>query len=384
MKKLLLYGFLGLVMSNCQPEIELPNQQLQENSPVFSMNGYLDGIPFSWQAGINTRFMTTELTQLSNGLYELEGRIEPTPCVNCPEVMTVILRDFKVSPPESSLLIDSTLQLKNYPFQRNTGTNNLHNVTFNGQSTGAAGTTAVLHIWLVRDSTGSPIDTLVGLNPTTILPIGNYRVSLTSTFSNSCSNTIEQNLLVDPNGLGCSVDFTVNRVPGSTLVQFVPVNINVPVPFSLRWEINGQVTFGQSAVIVVDSMSVPAVFPVILTVSSATCTVVVKKHISNDPNLHCAANFRVGGITLAEDPNQFGHVRIEYRDKLGKLYSSVYRQQPSWANFTITQLTDYLRDNSGKPTKAVSAGINCMLFEENGTNSLELREGQFRFALPYK
>jgi len=385
MSKLIGFCALILLLLGCRETVELPPATLEANSPVFSVSGLLNGTPFIWQAGINGRYMSTSLSQDANGLYDLSGKIEPSPCLNCTEVLTVSLRDFRNTAPGAPMQIDSTFQLKSYPFERNPGAGVLFNVPLNAQSTGATATTAIYHLWTINDSAGSPVDTVMGLNPSVSLSQGNYRVSLTSQYSDGCSNTIQQQMEVkETPPAGCTGDFTVNRLPGTTLVQFVPVNINFSGSFSLRWEINGQVSFGQNATIVIDTLTTPEVFPVILTITSPNCTVVVKKNISSDPRYFCAANFRVGTISRLENPSPFGQVRLHFIDAQGRNYSSAAGTQPNWANFTVTALTTYLTDQNGKATKAITATADCLLFEEAGNGIIELRTGDLKIALPYQ
>lgn len=370
-----------LLVWGCQPELDFTEGETSTN-PQFTFSGELDGVPFANQAGTNNNFMATALKQDARFVYETTAALQPVNCNNCPNSWEFILRDHAVLEPQAPMLPDSTFQKKNYPFFRSFG-QNLYRLQLQNQSFPGLGNQLLISQWEVRDSSGQLMHQTQDAAPDLLMPQGTYRVRLTSFFTNGCNNSLEKIVQAAPVNTQCTADFHYTLFNNNTEVQFNAIGISLAAPFTVQWQINGATFIGSQITIPVIALGTGGVNVVRMTAFNPSCTTEVVKQVTHNPAAYCTVNFRVNSNAF-NDPVQTGTLRINYRRADGKLFSTAFGEQSGTSSFQIDEVSSFSKDAQGLPVKQLQGTVRCTLFSADGTEQLELNNGRFNLAFPYK
>jgi hypothetical protein len=380
MKKALFLGFICCIAA-CQPAIDFEEGDVRGN-PQFYFTAELDGVPMQLQAGTNNFYLQTGVEQDLNQVYETSAALQPTNCSGCPNSWEFIIRDHAALDLQAAMLPDSTFQRKAYPFYRSYGTN-LFRVQLQNQSFPGLNNQLVSSEWEVRNNTGQLIESTQATAPQLLLPQGSYRVRLTSFFTNGCNNTLEKNIQAAPLNTACSADFHYSLSANNSQIQMYAMGISLPPPYTVEWQINDQTFTGMQLSLSTDSLGTGGVNLVRMRVFNASCTTEVVKQVTNDPITRCTVNFRVSSSAF-NAPIQTGTLRIQYRRADGTLFCSSFGDQQSSANFVITDITEFKNSPQGLPVKQLKGTVRCTLFSADGSEQLNINNGAFNLAFPYK
>jgi hypothetical protein len=113
------------------------------------------------------------------------------------------------------------------------------------------------------------------------------------------------------------------------------------------------------------------------------CSSEVVKQVTHDPAIFCTVNFRVNSNAF-NDPLQTGTLRIQYRRADGTLFSSAFGDQQANASFLITDIAEFKNTPQGLPVKQLKGNVQCTLFSADGSEKMEITNGAFNLAFPYK
>lgn len=107
------WSLLLLSLASCQ---EAPLPEVKIGATVFSFEGTFDGQAVSLVAGEAGVYQEIGLSQTEDGLYEFSGTLGQKECVDCPEQLSVTLRDIELSDPDGLLPIDRAPQSGTYDY----------------------------------------------------------------------------------------------------------------------------------------------------------------------------------------------------------------------------------------------------------------------------
>lgn len=370
-----------LFVWGCQPSLDFTEDETSTN-PLFTFSGELDGSPFTSQAGTNNNYMLTAVKQDDRFVYESTAALQPLNCNNCPNSWEFIIRDHAVLEPEAPMLPDSTFQEKNYPFFRSFG-QNLYRLQLQNQSFPGLGNQLLASQWEVHDSSGQLIHQSQNAAPELLMPQGAYRVKLTAYFTNGCNNNLEKWVQVAPVNTQCAADFHYTLLNNNNEIQLNAIGISLTAPFTVQWQINGTTFTGSQVNIPVIALGTGGVNVVRMTAFNSSCTTEVVKQVTNNPVAFCTVNFRVNSSAF-NDPIQTGTLRINYRRADGKLFSSAFGDQPISANFQVNDVASFANSPQGTPVKQIKGTVQCTLFSADGSEQMEITNGAFNLAFPYK
>ena len=370
-----------LLIWGCEPALDFTEGQKSTN-PQFTFSGELDGQSFVYQAGTNNNYMSTSLTQDARFVYESTAALQPLNCNNCPNSWEFILRDHAVLEPQAPMLPDSTFQKKNYPFFRSFG-QNLYRLQLQNQSFPGLGNQLLASQWEVRDSGGQLMHQSQDAAPDLLMPQGSYLVKLTSYFTNGCNNSLEKWVQAAPVNTQCAADFHYTLLNNNNEIQLNVIGISLSAPFTVQWQINGSTYTGTQLNIPVIDLGAGGVNVVRMTAFNSTCTTEVVKQVTHSPASFCTVNFRVNRSSF-NDPVQTGSLRINYRRADGKLFSTAFGDQDATSSFSIHEIETFVSSPQGLPVKRITGTVRCTLFSADGSEQLDLSNGNFNLAFPYK
>lgn len=361
--RIFLFACLGLL--GCGPQ-ELPTTRLDE--PDFFLDGSLDGAALSLQAGEAGYFMGTSYALVRPAVYRFAGHLSPAGCINCPEGLSLYLRDLRRRPSAPTLSeqqLDSALRPGTYAFFQE-GTPPQENVTRvafqNDDTTGQA----AQYRWSFGDG-----NTHTGPNPIhdyTNPEAEVYLVCLEGQDSLGCQTTIcNEVFLADST---CQLDFEHQLQPSSNYVVFRARMEGTP-PFSYRWDFGDG--FGSSLANPGYTYAQPGRYTVCLTVTDGTgCQQSLCKNIAADPAF-CEHNFSYNVTrTTITDTSQLSRITLVWTDAGGKRYSSAQGPQPSGSFFTLLDQAPYVPNEAGQGVRRLRLRSEARLYAEDGSH-LDLR-----------
>lgn len=371
---------MGLAMA-CQPAVDFEEGDVRGN-PQFYFTATLDGTPIQLQAGTNSLYMQTLVEQDPRQVYESAASLQPFGCTSCPNAWEFVIRDHAALEPAAAMLPDSIFQRKRYPFFRSYNAN-LFQLQLQNQSFPGIGNQLVSSQWEIRDSSGQLVHTTQANAPQLLLPQGQYRVRLTSTFSNGCNNSLEKVVQAAPINTQCTADFHYSLLNNNSVIQLNAMGISLSAPFTVQWQINGSTFVGSEVSMPVSVLGSGGVNVVRMTAFNSSCTTEVVKQVTPNPATFCTVNFRASSSAF-NDPLQTGTLRIQYRRPDGTLFSSAFGDQPSDAYFQINDINAFANNSEGLPVKQLQGTLQCTLFNADRSEQMELQSGSFNLAFPFK
>lgn len=382
MKALFFFIPFSCWLMACQPELQ-PLGNGQASPIACHIVGELDGQPLRFEAGIHGQFLHTDLQPNVLQIFETSSAIKPDPCEGCASHLEITISDFQRNNGGSPMNPDSIFQIKNYPFQIGGigSTSRLISLTQNNLD----GLTPIQNNWSVLTLTNELVAQSNEMQANFLIPPGAYNTRLISTFSNGCTDTSTNPIVIDSSfesGAPCSAEISITRLPSSTSILLDTFNVQVPNPLQVVWRVAGMVFTGGSLFLMTDSFILNNVFEVELEIFSLSCTAKVVQRIAKNPTLNCATSFRVGNMQSV-DPLQLGHVRLKWTDAQGHVFGSEMEKQPTWANFEVTALDTFPNNRAGLPTILLTGRVNCRLYRVGGAFN-DLRNVSFKMAFPYK
>lgn len=351
-----------LAIASCK-KVDVPGPDM--GNPVFEVSTTIGGMPFDWEAGIDSLYMFTDTVQDTLGIYTFTGTLQREGCPSlCGPALRFEIRDFQpVS--GSGVAIEQALAIGDYGFQYlEEDTTFIYSIQFEAELNPGDSLNAGYN-WEFSDG-----QIASGPNPLIIFsdnsPIG---VNLTAT-NGFLEERITTTVYFDPFIASCSVDFDANAVQGGFLLQLIANNQSGVSPFSYSW-FSGDT----SNPVFVPFDSTGIVLPSLLCLnmvdnngcSSDRCKTVyylnpagglvgnTELSLTHTPNIE---------HIISGDSEQFSKVRITYMDENGVLFSSDILPQASNSSFKIVANEAFDLNENGLPTRKLQVEFQCTLWDE--------------------
>lgn len=334
----------------CCKKNKYPNTVVM-NNPVFYFSAQINNSPLKLRAGIDNYYMYSGYRLDSSQVYRLTGAFRQIGCTDCRNTLEININDFKISDPAAPIQIDSSLQLKNYPFLADE-TKQLYRVAFKTVYNKIPDT----FLWNFGDgSTSSEPEPVHFFNKQ-----GEYPVCLTVKGTNSCHNSICNSEIISANPFLVSISADISQ--GNT-IAFKQAATGV-APFTYLWSF-GDGT-GSSAPDAIHTYKTTGSYRVKLKVwdanhdsSFAAFNAVTQSDLSS-----CAANYSITSILPVKNP-ALSHVAITWKDAEGKSYSSGGGKQDADAYFRIVSVENYRDNERGEKGKKIHVKFKCKIYHES-------------------
>jgi hypothetical protein len=366
------YCILALLIGiglSCRKKSYPPEQDIQ-NEPLYFSNLTIDNTPVTLAAGVNGYYMFSSFHQDSNNVYGFIADLKQTSCVNCPNSLKIQINDYKVSAPNESVKIDSSLRAKNYPL--NMGyPGSYYSVQFSSSSF-----TAASYFWDFGDGNTSE-DPSPGH---TYKKAGKYTVRLTTRNTNSCESTISNMEKIDVSPASCKT--FISAAYSGTNITFSNVTTGGQAPYQYLWN------FGDGAISTVSapvhSYKYRGSYPVTLRVVDFLGDTAISHFnakTANDP-YSCTANYSKSGIDEIPTYLALSNIFITWVDANGEIYTSNNAKQPVDGFFEILSISDDQNNENSQPTKKLKVRFKCRVY--NGSKSISIDDAHATVCVAYR
>jgi hypothetical protein len=326
---------------------------------VFVSRLVVNGQPVEMTAGKNGYFMLPSHSQDSTGVYNLVAEFKQPECTSCQPAIRIQINDAHTSMPGESILIDSALRTKSYPFME--GTND---VSYRVKFAGSSNKPGSSFFWNFGDNQFS-----YEINPEHDFKAGNHAVTLrvltdngesyiTNTISVTAAN--ELNAYISAIDTGSVVKFSANALGGVG-------------PYNYIWEFgDGLKGIGKN---IAHTYPLTGSYIATLRVTDAVGNkkICFYNVVSGYDASASAANFSITEISSKAIRASLAKTRISYTDANGNVYESDNASQEKDASLTILSVEDFQNSFGGQRVKKVRMVFKCSVFR--GSEKLTL-EGQ--------
>jgi chitodextrinase len=335
---------------------ELPLTRQDEAD--FELRGSLAGSDLALTAGQDGYFMGTDYAEVSPALWQYQGHLAPSGCVDCPQGLSLSIRDYRQHAPQVATNLDSALAPGNYAFYQTYQLpgQDVVRVAFENDEANSNG---YVYRWDFGDGGSAQ-----GGNPThDYAELGAYTVCLDGMDSTGCRTTICNEIFLGDSL--CQLDFEHRLFPNSRYVEFRARMEGTP-PFAYRWDFGDG--YGSSLANPGYTYAQPGRYRVCVSVTDAEgCQQSLCKNIAADPAL-CTHNFSYGLTrTQVGDSVQRSRVTLVWTDAAGKRYSSAQGPQPGTSYFTLLSQAPYGINERGVSVRRIEARFHVRLFADDET-----------------
>lgn len=369
MKRILIFAII-IIAASCKKEKIDATTDI--GTPVFYIEGTINGQPLNYTAGNNNYYMNTGFEADNNDVLWLSGTFGKEDCNGCINSLKIELSDYKKR--NSGLIDDISTVLTagnfqyfditmqpffRYNFAVDSILKLLPNHTFNWKEAGlqlASGQQADIDI------------TVGGTKEITLETVNNF-TGCTSTISNSInSDSIMCEGLFDYNFLDTNkVKFIFKGQPNNT--QYF-------------WYINNVIA-GTNATMT-STLSMDSLYSVYLeTVNTNTaCTTQFNKQLVIGNGTICFAGYSYTRQYFKED--LFSKIKLTFTNENGINYVSYNTKQPATSYFNLIKADEYENNKKGEATMKIEANIRSWLYNtQNANDSIELVSNKCVFGIAY-
>lgn len=360
----LILAISALLLAGCEEE-ELPEPA--STSPVFTVEGTIDGQSRTISAGADDYYLHTYFTSDSNNQYRLTGQFGKPDRRDAPQSLKLELPAHQDA--QGELNLEEALQ---------TGERNYYNpvrgkmVAFDPIPNGP-GSRKLL--WDFGDGytsvKRSPVHHYSSAEG------NNYTATLRINYNNGeCVVTTTRDIQLDQQQ--CRVNYQVQPV-NQTEVIFESDVGNIDRPLSYRW-FRGDTLMSKAANPTYDFRE-PGTYEVCLVVEGRSgCTATRCQQVDVFAE-GCNANFKynVKSDTTAVDP---AFINISWRDQEGTLYQTGRNKQPDDSYFRIVDAEPYQKNRNGQQTYRLDVEFDCVVYAANDRKRLKDFEGTMAVAYP--
>ncbi|HEU4717192.1 MAG TPA: PKD domain-containing protein [Bacteroidia bacterium] len=344
-----------------------------DGTPVFYVNGTLDGQPLSLKAGVNDYYMYSSCPSDTNGLYEYTGQLKQQGCTSsvCPSSLTVRINDYATHAPLPTSP-DSALRPGNYNFLSSQPPS--YAVQFHPVL--QAGDSIISCTWSFGSNATDPVHTFPSG--------GSYFVTLTANITHnffSGTSVASDSVYVTPPSPCMTASIATSNVDqnngtGDT-VQFTSTVTGGAPPYFYSWDFGDSNTGSVSNPL--HSYANPGPYAVRLSVTDNNgCSTWKELNVATPHSDSSVVNFTWQQLSSA---SLFSAVTIEWTDASGTVYSSAGGTQPGSSSFQLISEDEYQPNENNEPTKKIHFLVTCTLF--NGANSLLLQNADIVFAVSH-
>jgi PKD repeat protein len=358
---------MSFLLPACRKQELLPETEPVTPAPSFQLTMTASSLPVHITAGLNDYYMYSSYSQ-DSGVYTFKGELKQIHCSNCPNSLTVSIRDVQTLATNQNTTIGNALYPGYFPYHKGTAAGPVaYDVQFYSQ------TTAQSYNWNFGDGSQAP-----QANPQhTYAHPGTYTVSLASTSTVGCSSSMSNVYKVGVPGSDCQIYGISADTTGGT-ITFLH-NITGTAPFTYAWDFGDGTT---SALASPSHNFTPGSYNVTLQITDANNQVATSTY-NHVQGAGCSSNFSLNPvITPLSNPSAFSNIVITWSDALGNVYTSDNAAQPASSYFQIVSVEDFDKNENGQTTKKLRVKFSCTVY--NGINSIVLNNAEATIAMAYK
>jgi hypothetical protein len=340
---------------------------VNNGTPLFGMQGTVNGIPFFLQGGVSDYYMFTQTKPLEFGLLSMGGKLARQSCPEtCGPSLKIYFRNYTLSNTFDS---DSLLQKKKYAFYSTyTAKNWTYELRIRQRSSGSG---SAQYGWDFGNNRFSQ-----DAAPVVVFAHeGIYPILCTSVYPN-CYSELTQPVYLTPTRVGQNTDFSVNHIDSLELLfNSIPINNNNA---TVTWDF-GDGTI-QTGTIVKHRYTTGGIYKVCMQYVNGADTMDYCQNVQTLNSHKCLANYHFT-TSRSMDSLQYKTIVVEWTDNDGTVYSSINTSQDN-SSFEITGIEPYQVNTSNQQTKKLNLIFSCKL--SNGTKVIQLNQvtGTFAIAMP--
>lgn len=363
--------FIALIFNACNKKSLPPKDE--EPEPVFYFKCDIGGLPVDIDAGVNAYYMKSAYYQDSNHVYVFKGELKQKECTdNCGFGLTVLINDYKVST-NNNMYIDSTLMPMSYQFNDANIEPLYYSATFIPNQTIQDAT----YNWTFSDGTSCS-----GPNCTKTLKKDNKYIATLTAKSATFGEVAHSNVF----RIGNPVQTNLNIMPATpgptftTIYKFSAPNLSGKAPFSYKWEFgDDNYSYDMAPTHQYTSPNLYTPKLTVLDANNDTCESYYQLPVFS--GAFGEANFNTY-LSPVQNTKALSAITILVNDPKGTIYSSKEANQPNNSHFEIVSVENYKAADSNTLFKKVKIRFSCTVY--NGSNAIEIKEGEAVIALAYK
>jgi PKD repeat protein len=362
-------------------EKKLPEDIIEDNTPVFTLSANIDGTPINIAAGQNNYYLYSDYgigdgMNPSGSPTQFVGALKQSNCTLCPNSLEIqFINDYAFNNFGLNY-IDTVLKQSNaYKYVKDNTSASTYSVKFKATPRISLGGTITGYLWEFGDGTTSS-----DINPMhTYSSAGAYNVSLTMYSNNFGSSKVTNQIKIGlPNNV-CQSKIIKDFWLAPNRIKFYKKNSGV-APFQYLWDF-GDGTYATDSIPTHQYTGSPSKYKVKLRVIDANLDTAYSEYNTKmDATSTVLSNFAVE--STIENPFKSSRVLINWTDANGVVYTSKHSSQPNASNFEVVSTANHSVNENGQPTKKVQVKFSCKVY--NGTQSLSMNNVDVIIAIAYK
>lgn len=369
LNRISVWSLLLIGLAGCQ---EAPLPEVNIGAAVFSFEGTFDGQAVGLVAGEAGVYQAIDLNQTADGLYEFSGILGQKGCENCPEQLSLTLRDIELSELEALLPLDRAPQSGTYDFFYQAATEQSVEVAFDLDE----GLSPAQLSWDFGDGNTTNIFAPTHVYTDSILET--VTVCLQTSDGAGCVTSICN--VVDLKDTACRAAFQYEIDPVAQFVTFKDKSQGSrPLKYSWHFGDGYSATLGNPGYYYSQSGRYDACLEI---EDDEGCTSQICKEISPDMSTCTAGySYRVTRIESGT-PLQEGTVSCSWVDENQVHFLSESVVQTESSSFTITAAERYPEDQNGLVAWKISFTLSKELEDSDGNQKTLTGTGVMAIGFP--
>lgn len=369
LNRISVWSLLLLSLASCQ---EAPLPEVNIGDAVFSFEGSIDGQTVSLVAGEAGVYQEIDLHQTEDGLYEFSGTLGQKGCENCPEQLSLTLRDIQLSELESLLPLDRAPQSGTYDFFYQAATEQSVEVAFELDE----GLAPAQLSWDFGD--GNTTNIFAPTHVYTDSVLETVTVCLQTSDGSGCVTSICN--VVDLKDTACRAAFQYEIDPAAQFVTFKDKSTGSrPLKYSWHFGDGYSASLGNPGYYYSQSGRYDACLEI---EDDKGCKSQICKEISPDLGTCTAGySYRVTRIESGT-PLQEGTVSCSWVDENQVHFLSESVAQTESSSFTITSAERYPEDQNGLAAWKISFTLSKELEDSDGNQKTLTGTGVMAIGFP--
>lgn len=347
------WSLLLLSLASCQ---EAPLPEVKIGTAVFSFEGTFDGQPVSLVAGEAGVYQEIELNQTEDGLYEFSGTLGQQACEDCPEQLSLTLRDLELSGLGAELPLSRAPHSASYDYYYEAATEQTVEVAFELDE----GLFPAQLSWDFGDGSTANIFAPTHTYVDTVLETAT--VCLQTSDGSGCVTSICN--VIDLKDTACRAAFQYEIDPAAQFVTFLDKSVGSrPLKYTWTFGDGYSATLGNPGYYYSQSGRYDACLEI---EDDNGCKSQICKEISPDLST-CTAGYSYQ-VTRIESgtPLQEGTVSCSWVDEDRVRFHSSSMAQTETSSFMITAAERYPEDQNGMAAWKISFTMRKELSDADG------------------
>lgn len=366
---LIIWSTLLLSLVGCKQD-PLPEVTIGET--VFSFEGTIDGQAVSLVAGEAGVYQEIGLDQTEDGLYEFSGSLGQKDCENCPEQLSLTLRDIELSELEDLLPIGRAPQPETFDFYYEAATEQSVEVAFELDE----GLSPAQLSWDFGDGSTANVFSPTHVYTDTVLET--VTVCLQTSDGSGCVTSICN--VIDLKDTACRAAFQYEIDAGAQFVTFLDKSVGSrPLKYTWTFGDGYSATLGNPGYYYSQSGRYDACLEI---EDDNGCKSEICKEISPDLST-CTAGYSYEVTRIeSSSPLQLGTVSCSWIDENKVRFLSESIAQTEASSFIITAAERYPDDQNGLAAWKISFTMSKELSDEEGNLKLLTGTGTMAIGFP--